>query len=132
MRMYGVVARNQAQLDGFIFFFKNCLITFQNSLCPIKFHFDYFLILFLDPRISIDQMFFNSGLFPSPSALLKYLCSLFSIKIGLFFFRFFPYKCLKLLPNFPCFTVIQGPTFIIFARFSTPNVYFLLYIYSGV
>ena len=91
--MYGVVARNQAQLDGFIFSFKNCLVTFQNSLCPIHFHFDYFLILFLDPRISIDQMFFNSGLFPGPSALLKDLCSLFSIKIGFFFFRFFPYKC---------------------------------------
>ena len=84
MRMYGVVARNQAQLDGFIFSFKNCLITFQNSLCPINFHLDYFLILFLDIGINIDPLFINSGFF---QVLLSY--QNIASKIGKIFSSFF-------------------------------------------
>ena len=70
------------------------------------------------------------GFFPDSTVLLKsptFIKS--SIKYPRIFFLGFS---LQSLPNFPCPTVIQGPTFILFAKFSGLYFYFLPYVYSGV
>ena len=46
--------------------------------------------------------------------------------------QIFPALWLFVFPNFPCPTFIQGPTFILFDKFSRPYGYSLPYVYSGL